>query len=354
MHFIGDELRMMGHGVDFAFEDDLHVGSHGPARRLLAPIQVVATVRQRLREGRSYDAVEIHEPLAAAYALARSADRSLPPLILVSYGLEGRRHAAMMAYYRKKRIKVSGRRRYAPYATVAQSEIALRLADHVTVETSDDEAYVADVVGRSKNRLTIVNGGLTQTFLSAPAPIQTGEGVLFLGSWIDRKGTQDIVPALTTVLEARPNATFTIAGCGDMDAVRLFPAQLHHRIHQIPRVTGEAELLAVYRKHAVFVAPSIFEGQLLTMLEAAGAGLPVVATRRCGMKDFVRDGETGFLVEAGEPAELAFAIIRLLDDPAERMRIASAAQATARTFTWGRSARQFLDAAERAVARQPV
>ena len=44
------------------------------------------------------------------------------------------------------------------------------------------------------------------------------------------------------------------------------------------------------------------------MVEAMAAGLPVVATPRAAIPDMVKDGETGFLVPEGSPAELAAAL----------------------------------------------
>ena len=65
--FMGDELIRGGHQVDFLFHDDLRLRVPGRARRFLVPMRIVQLIRERLVAGRSYDAVEIHEPSAAAY-----------------------------------------------------------------------------------------------------------------------------------------------------------------------------------------------------------------------------------------------------------------------------------------------
>lgn len=81
-------------------------------------------------------------------------------------------------------------------------------------------------------------------------------------------------------------------------------------------VLGAADAVAV---------PSVRPEPLgLVALEAAAAGRPVVAARHGGVAEVVRDGETGRLVPAGDPAALASALRGLADDPAMAHRMGRA------------------------------
>jgi glycosyltransferase involved in cell wall biosynthesis len=64
-----------------------------------------------------------------------------------------------------------------------------------------------------------------------------------------------------------------------------------------------------------FLLPSTCEGLPLTVLEAQATGVPVLAAPTAGVPEVVRDGATGFLLPAGDPAAYAACVERLLDEP---------------------------------------
>ncbi len=76
----------------------------------------------------------------------------------------------------------------------------------------------------------------------------------------------------------------------------------------------------------IYVQPSRNEGMGRALVLAQAVGLPVVASRVCGIPDVVRDGETGTLVPPEDPEALAQAIAALVRDPAARIRQGDAAR----------------------------
>ena len=97
------------------------------------------------------------------------------------------------------------------------------------------------------------------------------------------------------------------------------------------------------------VNPSPKEGWGLTVIEANACGTPSVSSRSPGLRESVRDGETGLLVEHGSPAALAEGLVRVLGDAPLRGRLGRAATEWARTFTWERCAREAREVAQRCI-----
>lgn len=96
----------------------------------------------------------------------------------------------------------------------------------------------------------------------------------------------------------------------------------------------------------VCVCPSEKEGWGLTVIESNAVGTPVVAADAPGLRESVRENETGFLVPVGDVAGFAERIGRLLDDDDLSRRLATAALAWSHRFDWDRAADEMAQAIE--------
>jgi len=112
-----------------------------------------------------------------------------------------------------------------------------------------------------------------------------------------------------------------------------------------------AELVATLHRCHVCLNPSPKEGWGLTVVEANQCGLPVVASDRPGLRDSVRDGETGDLVPYGDDAAMAAASLALLRDGDLWRARSAAARAWAGTFSWERCVAESLELCARVAAR---
>ena len=351
MYGTGDVLRAQGHSVEYLFKEGLRAPGPEKLRRFTVPVRVPLIVRELARRGRQYDVLEVHEPLAAMSCAIRRSTSGVPPVVAFSYGLEELGHRAVLDYRRRKGLPISLKARWSPLSVVLQARYAVRHADQVICSNARDVRYL-HAAGVLADRLTEVPSGVTPEFLSAePDWDRDPRSILFVGTWIMRKGTADLIPAVTRVLREEARARMTIAGCG-VPAERVlaeFPDDVRSRVAVIAHLRSDRELIECYRRHAVFVLPSLFEGYPLAMLEAAALGLALVTTGVCGMDEFVENGENGFKVRVGEPKELADALLRLVRNGSETRRLGELARRKAQEFSWASAGSLVLGAYERAV-----
>ncbi|MFM2061302.1 MAG: hypothetical protein RLZZ507_972 [Cyanobacteriota bacterium] len=350
----GDILIEMGHQVEYLVKDNLQtIGSDSLRRRFTVPLLIPSLVRQLIEKGKQYDVVEIHEELAAPYCFMRQIRKDLPPVVIFSHGLQERHQLAELAYRKQKSLPISLSLRYLQI-TVLQSMYGVRHCNHVIVLNSEDTAYLQQV-GVPENRITQGQNGVEPEFLLAgQTAAESGlsrSGILFVGSWILRKGILDIVPAVSQVMERYPSLKFTIAGCSfDEETVLAdFPEEIRSRIQVIPSVSTNEELIEIYRQHSILLLPSYFEGQPLTMLEAAAMGLAIVTTNICGMTDFIEDGIDGLTVPVGDVEELAQSLDKLVSNQILARSLGEVARQKVQAYTWESAAKKMALAYEQAI-----
>ena len=151
------------------------------------------------------------------------------------------------------------------------------------------------------------------------------------------------VELLLDVLEAVPGAALDVVGEGDHRPdieAEIARRGLESRVVMHGYV-DEATRADPYGRAWVNLTASRSEGWSLTVMEAALCGTPSAALRVGGLQESIVDGETGFL--AADLAELCRQVADLVRDGDLRDRMADAAEARARAFTWDRSASSFLE-----------
>jgi glycosyltransferase involved in cell wall biosynthesis len=112
------------------------------------------------------------------------------------------------------------------------------------------------------------------------------------------------------------------------------------------------DALAVrYAAARVLLSASRYEGWPIAIAEAMASAVPVVSYDVPGIRELVRDGVDGLLVELGDIDALAAALRRLWDEPALRSRMGLEARRRATAWpTWDQSAARFADVIEALVA----
>lgn len=141
---------------------------------------------------------------------------------------------------------------------------------------------------------------------------------------------------LALVRRTRPDAHLTVAGTGpEESALRALAQQLGlaDAVHFVGRLDRDA-VAALYRSADVALNPSTVDNMPNSVLEALASAVPVVSTDVGGVPYIVQHGTTALLVPARDPAAMAAAVVRLLDNPAFADALATAGLDEARRYTW--------------------
>jgi glycosyltransferase involved in cell wall biosynthesis len=153
--------------------------------------------------------------------------------------------------------------------------------------------------------------------------------LLFVGSLSQRKGLADLLAVADRLKE---KVQLTLVGQKVTNKCEPLNAALHK--HRWISSTSHDNVLALMREHDVLVFPSLFEGFGLVITEAMSQGTPVVTTDRTAGPDIIRDGENGWIIEAGSTESLQLAIEKILSNSAVIKKVGTAAMETARRRPW--------------------
>jgi phosphatidylinositol alpha-mannosyltransferase len=280
-------------------------------------------VRRWIKEG-NFDVLHVHEPAAPSLSLIACWVFD-GPIVATLHGATTRSRALHAAepMLRSALEKVSGR--------IAVSEAARTTLVH---HLGGDAVMIP-------NGVTISRFEKAEPLAGWPGE---GGGIGFLGRMDEpRKGLSVLLRAFELVGPERPGLRLLIAGPGDTSEVTTrVPRSLRDRVVLLGQVS-EAVKVQVYHSVDVFCAPNTGgESFGIVLAEAMAAGAPIVASDLDAFRRVLRGGRAGELFTSGDPADLAAAIGRLLDDPERRASLSAAASAAVRDYDWGKIARDVV------------
>ncbi len=155
-------------------------------------------------------------------------------------------------------------------------------------------------------------------------------GVIFVGRLVQKKGVADLLEAMALLPEPLRSTRVTIAGYGPLlPGLQRTAARLGLDTEFVGRQSSTA-IAALLNEHAVFCGPSQrapngdAESLGMVFVEAALAGLPVVAYRHGGVPEAVGDRINGLLSPEGDVALLSWNLGSLLADPARASALGAA------------------------------
>ncbi len=162
----------------------------------------------------------------------------------------------------------------------------------------------------------------------------------YMGRLKKYKSVDHLLQAFARMLKSIPDARLVVIGEGD-DRPNLEKAAAELGIAGSVQFTGfvdEERKLALLQEAWYLVNTSSVEGWGLTVIEANACGTPVIASDVPGLRDAVKDGETGMLYPYGEIDTLTDKMLSLANDRDLRERLGATAYTWANSFDWERVA----------------
>jgi len=162
-----------------------------------------------------------------------------------------------------------------------------------------------------------IDNPVDERFFEIPRHPEPGR-ILCVG-WInERKNTLGSIEAFSRIAGSYPSARLVIAGAPkEQEYFSLIKQSIHrHAIEdrvEMPGHINHVDLKQELARASVFLLPSRQENSPMAIAEAMAAGIPAIASNRCGMPYMIQEGRTGFLVDPESTEQIADRLARLMD-----------------------------------------
>ena len=187
-----------------------------------------------------------------------------------------------------------------------------------------------------------------QKFLTPKESILT---LIYVGRIVPSKRVLDVIECFNLVLRQVENAQLWIVGNGDESYTSKVTSKikklgLDQKVELKGRVSDEEKFRLMSRAHLILVT-SIKEGWGLIVSEANGVKTPAVVYDVSGLRDAVRDQETGIVCKQGSPQSMAEEIITLVKDRKKYATLQTNAYNWSKELTWENTGRKSLEIIEK-------
>jgi glycosyltransferase involved in cell wall biosynthesis len=236
----------------------------------------------------------------------------------------------------------------------------LRLYGKTIMFTSKSTKEDLISIGISPANLYEVNYGVNRFIYKLGRNKSANPHVLYLGRLKRFKGVHLLINAMAKIVEDLPDAKLTIVGNGDLEYERYLhwltdKLDLNKNINFKKFGLNDSiqEKVELMQTAWVLVFPSAREGFGLVIIEANACGTTTIATNVPGLRETVRNSETGLLVNRNID-ELTLSIKRLLTDNGLRNNLSQNAYIWSKQFDWDRTAQEMLDVLNNISKKNPV
>jgi glycosyltransferase involved in cell wall biosynthesis len=327
-------LRQLGHSVEMV-EPKAYETWHGMRRalRFRQAWGACAFVKEKLRAD-NYDLIEFFggEFGMVTWQLSKLANR--PLLVAHTDGLELLASEREQTYNPPHSFRSHFRTWFSSQTHERLSRAAFVYADAFVTGNELDQKYVLNSNLYPPERTAVIPPGIDSEYLRKPFLPEKRQKVIYAGSWIQRKGVDNLTKVMTSILTQKPDLHFDIYGTGVSEDVVLahFPGDLHNRITVRSRVSS-TENASGLAEAKVFFFPTYYEGFGLTLAESMACSCAAVSTPT-GFGAELRNGEDAMICDFNDIEAMERSILTLLENEDFRLRIARNGWQRVQTLSW--------------------
>jgi UDP-glucose:(heptosyl)LPS alpha-1,3-glucosyltransferase len=221
---------------------------------------------------------------------------------------------------------------------------------HIIALSATNKDEIRRLYGVPDDRITVIPNGVDLDRFQPSAEarrdvrreLSIGDDefvAIFVGHEFERKGLRVVLEALTSLLARHVQLTLVAAGRDDPARLK---SEFSHLGDAVRFVGNRTDVERYYAAADVFVMPAAFDISPLVGPEALAAGLPILMTDVGGVREYLRDGENGWLIRR-EANDVASKLERLVKDRELLRQLSARARASVLDRDWRVVAGRFVE-----------
>jgi glycosyltransferase involved in cell wall biosynthesis len=239
---------------------------------------------------------------------------------------------------------------------IAREEREYRAADQVTVLSRFAHTSFVSMGYSGERLMTLSLGVDIRRFRLSPEQvsqrverIRSGQPlrIVTVGTFSYQKGILDLIDVAERM---KGRMTFRFVGHvpGEAHAILERASSVLEFVARVP----EFELPDQYAWGDVFLYPTVQDGFAIVLLQAAAAGLPILATTNCAAPDFVREGLNGWIIGIRDPGSIADRLAWCDENRRDLAEMIGTSCTMAAAKDWERVAAEFVERHEQAIEQK--
>jgi alpha-1,3-mannosyltransferase len=224
------------------------------------------------------------------------------------------------------------------------TRMTMRSVDRVVCDSRQDLALFSRI---ASSKCTLIENGIDyESFAQVKKRVIPGL-LLYIGRTDANKRLDRLIEMMALLAKERPEAALAFVGpdwLGEWPRLQRLAISLglQERVHFVGKVS-DAELRRWLSEAHYFVSASVYEGFGIAAVEAMASGTVPILNDIPAFRNIVRDGESGLLIDFGEPRTASRRIAQALAAPVSAYEdMSGAAKETASRYRWEAVGEQFI------------